>query len=189
LEVQTPQKPKRKALSKKTRFEVFKRDGFTCQYCGAHPPSVILHVDHITAVAKGGKNDIDNLVTACQPCNSGKSDRPLSEIPASLKDKAAEILEKEEQILGYQRVIESKKLRIYDEAMLVHEVFQDYFPTLSLTDKSMATVRLFVERLGVHEVIDAMHMACSYRKVKSGQEFRYFCGICWKTIKESPNGN
>lgn len=36
----------RKSLSKKTRFEVFKRDSFECQYCGAHPPSTILHVDH-----------------------------------------------------------------------------------------------------------------------------------------------
>ena len=60
----------RKGISKKTRFDVFKRDLFACQYCGAHPPGVLLHVDHIVAVASGGTNDKDNLVTACQPCNA-----------------------------------------------------------------------------------------------------------------------
>ena len=37
----------RKTLSKKIRFEVFKRDKFTCQYCGRMSPDVILEVDHI----------------------------------------------------------------------------------------------------------------------------------------------
>lgn len=35
---------KRKSISKKVRFEVFKRDGFSCQYCGATPPGALLHV-------------------------------------------------------------------------------------------------------------------------------------------------
>ena len=38
----------RKGLSKKIRFEVFKRDQFTCQYCGKQAPNVVLEVDHIT---------------------------------------------------------------------------------------------------------------------------------------------
>ena len=62
----------RKPLSKKTRFEVFKRDSFTCQYCGRKAPDVILHVDHIKAVVKGGDNDIFNLITSCADCNLGK---------------------------------------------------------------------------------------------------------------------
>jgi 5-methylcytosine-specific restriction endonuclease McrA len=49
---------KRKSISKKARFEVFKRDAFSCQYCGAHPPDSILHVDHIVPVALGGGNEI-----------------------------------------------------------------------------------------------------------------------------------
>ena len=38
--------PKRKSISKKARFEVFKRDSFTCQYCGRTAPDVVLHLDH-----------------------------------------------------------------------------------------------------------------------------------------------
>lgn len=70
---------KRKALSNKTRFEVFKRDSFTCQYCGKKSPEVVLNVDHISPVSRGGKDDILNLITSCFPCNSGKSDRKISD--------------------------------------------------------------------------------------------------------------
>lgn len=68
---------KRKSLSKKIRFEIFKRDSFTCQYCGQKAPDVILHIDHIIPVAEGGDNHITNLLTACFSCNSGKSDRKI----------------------------------------------------------------------------------------------------------------
>ena len=60
---------KRKAISKKLRFEVFKRDNFTCQYCGRTAPDVVLEVDHIKAVKNGGTNDIMNLVTSCFEIN------------------------------------------------------------------------------------------------------------------------
>lgn len=48
----------RSSISKKTRFDVFKRDGFCCSYCAAHPSeSVLLEIDHIKPVADGGAND------------------------------------------------------------------------------------------------------------------------------------
>lgn len=62
----------RKPISKKLRFEVFKRDSFICQYCGKSAPSVVLEVDHIEPVSKGGTNDILNLVTSCFDCNNGR---------------------------------------------------------------------------------------------------------------------
>lgn len=69
----------RKALTKKIRFEVFKRDSFTCQYCGRKAPDVILEVDHIKPVCKGGQNELMNLVTSCRDCNRGKGKRKLSD--------------------------------------------------------------------------------------------------------------
>lgn len=64
-------------LSSKIRFEVFKRDSFTCQYCGKSAPGVILEVDHIVPVSGGGDNDMKNLITACHDCNIGKGAIPL----------------------------------------------------------------------------------------------------------------
>nr|DAT56333.1 MAG TPA: HNH endonuclease [Caudoviricetes sp.] len=77
--LQEKSKCKRKSISKKLRFEVFKRDKFTCQYCGRKAPDVVLQIDHISPVSKGGKNVLMNLVTACMDCNSGKSDRTLDD--------------------------------------------------------------------------------------------------------------
>lgn len=63
---------RRSSISMSQRFEVFRRDGFTCVYCGRRPPHVELHVDHVRPVSKGGTNDLSNLRTACNECNLGK---------------------------------------------------------------------------------------------------------------------
>lgn len=70
---------RREALSKSIRFEVFKRDSFKCQYCGGEAPNVLLHVDHIEPVSKGGTNDITNLIT---------SGERIAELEARLADVA-----------------------------------------------------------------------------------------------------
>ncbi|MCC6756031.1 MAG: HNH endonuclease [Solirubrobacterales bacterium] len=66
-----------RTITPSVRFEVFRRDGFTCQYCGRRAPNVVLHVDHVVAVVAGGSNDLDNLLTACSTCNVGKGGRSL----------------------------------------------------------------------------------------------------------------
>jgi 5-methylcytosine-specific restriction endonuclease McrA len=65
----------------KLRFEVFKRDNFTCQYCGRNvkDDKIKIHCDHVLPKNKGGKNTYKNLVTACEECNLGKSDVLLDE--------------------------------------------------------------------------------------------------------------
>lgn len=90
----------RKAVKKTTRFEVFKRDSFMCQYCGRKSPDVILEIEHIHPVSKGGGNDIVNLLTACVDCNRGKSDKTLDDCTAVLKQHAqmAELQERRNQI-------------------------------------------------------------------------------------------
>jgi hypothetical protein len=78
----------REHVKKSVRFEVFKRDSFTCQYCGQKAPEVVLEIDHIHPVADGGGSEILNLVTACRGCNSGKSDKVLSDTAALDKQRA-----------------------------------------------------------------------------------------------------
>lgn len=80
--------PKRKPISQGLRFEIFKRDAFTCQYCGRKSPDVVLHVDHIKPVADGGENDILNLITACNECNGGKGATPLDDQSVLNKQRA-----------------------------------------------------------------------------------------------------
>ena len=100
----------RKGLSKKERFEIFKRDGFTCQYCGQQPPDVVLHVDHINPVVSGGDNDPLNLITACRTCNQGKFTTPLDSVP-NRPDANIELLEINQEVAELRRYQEAKKIR------------------------------------------------------------------------------
>lgn len=63
--------------SKRTRFAIFKRDDFRCQYCGRTNKETILEVDHRVPASKGGGAGLDNLITACIDCNRGKADREV----------------------------------------------------------------------------------------------------------------
>lgn len=61
-----------RTAGKKLRFQVFKRDSYTCQYCGRRAPEFPLHVDHVIPWAHGGHTVLNNLRTACSACNLGK---------------------------------------------------------------------------------------------------------------------
>lgn len=62
-----------------TRFNVFLRDDFTCQYCRGAFPSEYLTFDHVIPRSRGGKTMWDNVVAACSPCNLRKSNRMAGE--------------------------------------------------------------------------------------------------------------
>ena len=54
------------------RFDILKRDNFTCQYCGKKSPDVELEVDHIEPYSKTEDSSPENLITSCKDCNRGK---------------------------------------------------------------------------------------------------------------------
>lgn len=173
---------KRKSLSKKVRFEVFKRDEFTCQYCGRHPPSVVLECDHITPVAEGGDNDPDNLVTACFDRNRGKGARSLTAVPQSLAEKAAAIAEAEAQLAGYSAIRAAKRDRLERE---VWDVIDALLGERRCTHAQFGSVKMFVERLGFHDTLDAAEIARAAVSWRGERRFKYFCGVCWNKIREA----
>lgn len=73
--------------SKKLRFEILKRDSFTCNWCGKSAPDALLHVDHIHPESKGGTDEPTNLITACVDCNLGKGARTISDNSVVTKQK------------------------------------------------------------------------------------------------------
>jgi hypothetical protein len=177
----------RVALKKSLRFNVFKRDSFACQYCGATPPGVVLEVDHIHPVSQGGKNTLDNLITACFDCNRGKGAGLLSSLPESVAEKAALMAEKLEQLKAFERLIKAK--RKHEEKLIddVQSAFQMHFDGFSFNPKFRESVRLFLQKLPSHTVADYMHLACT-RIPRRDDAIKYFCGICWKTIKGEQRG-
>lgn len=168
---------------------MFKRDEFTCQYCGATPPAVILHVDHIIPVKDGGSNVVDNLLTACEACNLGKGARKLTDLPASLSDRAKDISEREEQLKGYNKILLEKESRIEHQAWMVVYVLENNNNIESYNRARLNSIKKFVELLPVVEVIKAADAAIAkWGSVESNRSFRYFCGICWSRIKGNSHG-
>ena len=70
-----------------TRFNVFLRDKFICQYCHNSFKVEELTFDHVTPKSKGGKTSWENVVTACRKCNTHKGNKSLRKIGLILKKK------------------------------------------------------------------------------------------------------
>lgn len=64
-----------------SRKGVLLRDQGRCQYCGARADSV----DHVIPKSRGGQHIWENVVAACRPCNTRKSDTPLSATNLTLR--------------------------------------------------------------------------------------------------------
>ncbi|MFS2982759.1 HNH endonuclease [Bacteroides fragilis] len=62
---------------KKISEIVFKRDNYTCFYCGRSDCK--MEIDHLLPVSRGGSDNISNLVTSCRRCNAQKHDKTLDE--------------------------------------------------------------------------------------------------------------
>lgn len=180
---------KRKSLSKKVRFEVFKRDKFTCQYCGKMAPDVILHVDHIVPVSKGGTNDILNLVTSCKDCNLGKGARKLDDESTVKKQQRLlkELADKNEQL---EMILEWKKsisnLEENEVEKLSQYISSNY--SISLTEHGKKNIKKLVKQFSFQQVLDAIDIAFDKyydEKCNSSSEiaFKKIGGICYNNSK------
>jgi len=149
---------KRKAMSQTLRFEVFKRDSFTCQYCGAKAPEAILEVDHINPVAKGGDNSIENLVTACKDCNRGKRDRKLSDM--SEIEKSRRQLEELQERKNMIDMIFQWKESLYDEceetAIKIDQIFAQR-TCRRFSESKIKEIQNGIKKFGLNIMIDALY--------------------------------
>lgn len=189
---------KRKAISTRTRFEIFKRDRFTCQYCGRTPPTVILEIDHIVPVANGGGDERTNLVTACWDCNSGKSDKPLSAVPKAIAADLQEQVERRKQLEAYNRFLLKSRKADDDLARDIGTYWIDKLSSereqgkWTFGDNKLSSLKTFLKRLPAAEIYEAVDIALS-RKHATRRDyeaaFKYFCGVCWSKIKQREGGD
>jgi|GEM_PF-1878772 len=154
---------KRKSISKSVRFEVFKRDKFTCQYCGAKAPDVVLHVDHIKPVSKDGENNIMNFATSCYECNLGKSDRELSDDSVVKKQhKQLELLqERREQIelmFEWKKSLSSQN----DETVeMIKDFIEAKIYPIGISENGKNNLKNHLLKYGIENVLDAVDVSAS----------------------------
>jgi hypothetical protein len=180
---------KRKTLSKKMRFEVFKRDKFICQYCGRLAPDVILEIDHINPIANGGDNSILNLITACRDCNRGKGKRLLTE-SEELKKQQTQLQELSERKEQLEMMIEWRK-ELNDlhnqEVQAIADLFTDNvgYP---VTEHGKENIKKWIKKYTFNEVWDSTEISIEryYQDTSDSAEkaFSYIPRICVCKMRE-----
>jgi HNH endonuclease len=177
--------------SKRLRYEVFRRDNYTCRYCGAKPPEVKLVPDHVVPKALGGsETDPANFVAACEACNSGKTstspDAPL------VADVAEDALKWATAIKRAQAaMVADIEARAADRAQ-----FQEWWDGWGYgtdADRKLipkdpgwqVTVDQFITAgLSLPVLRDCIELAMTRRKVQDENKFKYMCGIAWSKVTE-----
>lgn len=176
------------AISRRLRFEILRRDGHTCRYCGAMAPDVPLTVDHVIPTTLGGADEPANLVTACQPCNAGKSSMPAD---------AAIVEDVEADALRWKAAIEQAALEMRAEQETMDALvaqFREAWASWKMDDGSYIVAlpgdwRSTIEQLlsagcPIEHVIKSVDTAMAARQVKIQNVWRYFCGCCWRRVTD-----
>jgi hypothetical protein len=156
------------AISKSKRFEVFKRDKFTCQYCGKSAPNVLVELDHIVPRAEGGSDDILNLITSCTDCNRGKGARRLSDdtVVAKQRKQLEELETRREQLemmIDWQRSVMDMEDYAIEE---LAAVWDELVPGYKLNERGIRTLTRWMREFEIPELVECM-------KISTAQYLRY----------------
>lgn len=174
------------AVSKRLRYEILRRDNHACRYCGGTAPDIPLTVDHVLPVALGGSDGASNLVTACGPCNSGKtSSSPDAPVVADVAEDA----------LRWARAMK-RAAEIQDEEHAMIRMFAGCFqahwkqyggedlvvPLSAAWSQSIESMRR--AGLTLADLYEATDIAMQARHVAHDHVFRYFCGVAWRKLEQ-----
>lgn len=175
------------AISKRLRFEILRRDNHACRYCGAAAPEAKLTVDHVVPQALGGSDEPGNLVTACEPCNSGKSATPAD---------AAIVADVEADALRWARAMrraDEMASRDLSDIKIVRNDFREIWGAWTYEHKGERVPfelpngwESSVDRFGAAG-IDYDHFEEAVRIAmtsRSRDPFRYMCGVIWRWISD-----
>lgn len=172
------------------RFKVFKRDEFTCRYCGSKSPEAILEVDHVIPVSAGGLDEFENLVTSCYSCNRGKGARLLTNIPQeeNIHEKAVLLAEREMQLAELQYWRWKQRTREDKELQALLDIWSSRFNAHYWKE---SRVRGFLRSIGYLDVGEALEYTVDHAKAwgdrpKGLSAWILFCSICTK--RSSGNG-
>jgi hypothetical protein len=176
------------AISKRLRYEVLRRDGYACYYCGAKAPEVKLEVDAVVPEALGGSHkDPANLVAACEDCNSGKSSSsPDAPLVAAVADDAAKWAEAKAAAAGQLQEHVAEREAAYtkfDKAWSGWTYGAQKLPVPRPDDWRNSVDAFLDTGLPLDVLLWCVKRAMGSRATPDGT-FRYMCGIAWRRIAE-----
>lgn len=183
-------KTERKPISKKLRFEVFKRDFFTCQYCGRMAPDVVLEIDHINPVKNRGTNSILNLITSCFDCNRGKGSKELTDNQTIKiqQEQLKELGERREQLKFMLQWREELNNLIEQQIDVAESEMNKYHET-KLSEYGRSIVKNLINRFGLIELLESINIA--FVKYDIAQDWKSWNnafdkigGICYNRMKQ-----
>jgi hypothetical protein len=175
-------------VSKRLRFEILKRDGYTCRYCGASAPETPIRVDHVVPEALGGASEPTNLVAACVDCNAGKSSSSLDE--QTVDDVSSAALRWRDAIAiatEIQRADRRRRDSMRDGFLTVWDQwgYQDADGERQTVEIPLAwpvTIdRLVAAGLEGDDILDSVEIAMRTRGVR--ERWPYFCGVAWAIVR------
>jgi hypothetical protein len=182
----TPIKATRKPVSRRARFEVLKRDNYTCRYCRS--TDNVLTIDHVIPVSLGGTDEPGNLVACCKDCNSGKS----SSTPDD--SSIARVLDDALRWSAAMQVAAGLALDDLEADQQYAAAFDRTWcgwtvqGTGELVDRpidwriSVTTWR--AAGMPLELLIDGASRALSNTRIPIHDKWRYFCGITWNRLTE-----
>lgn len=190
---------KRKSISKKVRFEIFKRDSFRCQYCGRSAPDVVLEIDHIKPVSDGGTNDITNLVTSCFDCNRGKSDRLLDD-NTIIKKQKEQLEELNERRLQLEMMMQWREelMNFNNEKIEILKNKWSELTEYTPNENGVKVLKRIIKKFNFNSILDSMETSAEqylelgedgeYSKESVEKAFKYIERICAnkERFKEKP---
>jgi hypothetical protein len=185
---------KRKGISKKIRFEVFKRDSFTCQYCGRSAPDVVLEVDHINPIACDGEESIINYITSCFDCNRGKGKRKLND-QSELEKQKQQLKELNEKRLQLEMMLKWREelLKLNKDGVNAAKDLIERLLNCSLTEYGIKNLRAWVKKYTLKEVLEVIDISFDQYFQESNKESKekvinYIPKICnsRRIAKEKP---
>jgi len=177
------------AVSKRLRFEVMRRDGFACRYCGTKAGEAELHIDHVVPESLGGVDEPGNLVTACADCNQGKAaispDQALVEAVADDDLRWGKALEDAAAIRRRDRAKRTRYINAFDKKWSNwHEAGRPDAMVPRPSDWRQSIENFYNAGLPKAELLNLVDVAMNRPGVHNNKTFRYFCGCCWNAIKE-----
>lgn len=97
-----------------------------------------------------------------------------------MEDQAAAMLEKKEQVKGFEKIMAARKRAVLRDVRKVEKVFQEQWPEQEFSASFRRQIMDFLEKFSCAELVDVMEISVDRSLEGPDNTVKYFCGIYWR---------